>query len=181
MSEQSRRLVVVRHAKAAWPEGVADLKRPLAERGRRDAPRAGRWLEARGWLPDRVICSPASRTKETYALLSEIWEIAPPVDFDERVYAAGIAALLAVVRGAPPSARTLMLVGHNPGMQELTLALAEDEVDRAGDVGALERAGEKFPTCAIAMLEVPGSWSSLAPGRALLSRFAVPRDFEEPR
>jgi phosphohistidine phosphatase len=171
--EPGRRLVVVRHAKAAWPEGVPDPERPLAQRGRRDAPRAGRWLEAQGLAPDRVICSPAQRTRETYALLSGVWSASPPVDYDERVYAAGVAALLAVVRGASPTARMLMLVGHNPGMQGLVLTLAGD----AADDGDMERVEEKFPTAAIAVLEVPGPWSALAPGRALLSRFVVPRDF----
>lgn len=172
-SEPGRRLIVMRHAKAAWPEGVADLERPLAERGRLDAPRAGRWLAAGGWVPDQVICSPARRTRETFALVGGVWENSPPVDYDERVYAAGVAALLAVVRGAPPSARTLMLIGHNPGMQGLTLTLAGDAVEEEG----MDRAEEKFPTCAIAILEVPASWSALAPGRALLTQFAVPRDF----
>jgi phosphohistidine phosphatase len=172
-SGPGRRLIVVRHAKAAWPEGVADEERPLAGRGRRDAPRAGRWLAAQGWLPDHVICSPARRTRETLTLISGEWEIEPPVDFDARVYAAELATLLAVVRGAPPSARTLMLVGHNPGMHGLTMALVGDSVPE----DAVERVEQKFPTCAIAMLEAPASWSALAPGRALLTRFAVPDDF----
>jgi len=94
------------------------------------------------------------------------------VDYDERVYAAGLAALLAVVRGAPPASRALMVVGHNPGMQGLTLALAGD-----GDPAGLARANEKYPTCGIAVLEVSGTWSSVGPGRAVLERFAVPRDF----
>jgi phosphohistidine phosphatase len=171
-NESVRRLIVARHAKAAWPEGVPDLQRPLAERGRRDAPRAGRWLAGSGLVPDRVICSPAARTRETFALISSAWDSAPPVDYDERVYAAGISALLAVVRGAPPTARALMVVGHNPGMQGLTLALAGD-----GDPEALARAQEKYPTCAIAVLEIPGTWSSVGPGSAVLDRFVVPREF----
>jgi phosphohistidine phosphatase len=173
MAEDVRRLIVVRHAKAAWPEGVADAERPLADRGRLDAPRAGRWLEDEGLVPDRVICSPARRTRETLALVSGVWSAAPPVEYDERVYAAGVASLLAVVRGAPPSARSVMLVGHNPGMQGLTVALAGDEASE----GDIERVAEKYPTCAIAVLEVPGTWSALAPGGAQLTRFAVPREF----
>lgn len=173
MGEEVRRLIVLRHAKSDWPEGVADPERPLADRGRLDAPRAGRWLEEEGLLPDRVICSPARRTRETLALVSGVWSFAPPVEYDSRVYAAGIASLLAVVRGAPPSARSVMLVGHNPGMQGLTVALAGDE----GSEGDIERVAEKYPTCAIAVLEVPGTWSALAPGGAQLARFAVPREF----
>lgn len=170
--EPVRRLVITRHAKAAWPEGVPDPERPLAERGRRDAPRAGRWLSGAKLLPDHVVCSPAARTRETYALISSEWDSAPSVDYDERVYAAGLSALLSVVRGAPPASRALMLVGHNPGMQGLTLALAGD-----GDPARLAQAREKYPTCGIAVLEIPGTWSSVAPGRAVLERFVVPRDF----
>jgi phosphohistidine phosphatase len=173
MAEDIRRLIILRHAKAAWPEGVPDLERPLASRGRADAPRAGRWLADEGLVPDRVICSPARRTRETLALVSGVWSAAPPVEYDERVYAAGVASLLAVVRGAPPSARSVMIVGHNPGMQALTIALAGDEASE----GDLERVSEKYPTCAIAVLEAPGAWSALAPGGAQLTRFAVPREF----
>jgi len=172
MGESVRRLIVTRHAKAAWPEGVPDLERPLAERGRRDAPRAGRFLVEAGLVPDRVICSPAARTRETFGLISSEWDSVPPVDYDERVYDAGLSALLAVVRGAPPTSRALMVVGHNPGMQQLTLAVAGD-----GDPAGLARANEKYPTCGIAVLEVPGTWSSVEPGHAVLERFVVPRDF----
>jgi len=172
MDESVRRLIVTRHAKAAWPEGVPDLERPLAERGRRDAPRAGRWLQGAALVPDRVICSPAARTRETFDLISSQWDSVPTVDYDERVYAAGLSALLAVVRGAPPASRALMVVGHNPGMQGLTLALAGD-----GDPVGLARAHEKYPTCGIAVLNVSGTWASVAPGRAVLERFVVPRDF----
>lgn len=171
-SESVRRLIITRHAKAAWPEGVPDLERPLAERGRRDAPRAGRFLAESALVPDRVICSPAARTRETFGLISSAWESVPPVDYDEGVYAAGLAALLAVVRGAPPASRVLMVVGHNPGMQGLTLALAGE-----GDSAGLARVREKYPTCAIAVLEVAGTWASVGLGSAALERFVVPREF----
>ena len=171
-SESVRRLIIARHAKAAWPEGVPDLERPLEERGRRDAPRAGRWLSAAGLVPDAVICSPAARTRETFSLISSEWDSVPTVDYDERVYAAGLAALLTVVREAPSASRALMVVGHNPGMQALTLALAGD-----GDPAGLARAREKYPTCGIAVLEVSGAWASVAPGCAVLERFVAPRDF----
>jgi phosphohistidine phosphatase len=138
-----------------------------------DALRAGRWLEALELLPDRVICPPARRTRETLALVSGVWSAAPPVEYDERVYAAGVAGLLAVVRGAPPSARSVMIVGHNPGMQALTIALAGDEAAQ----GDIARVAEKYPTCAIAVRETPGAWSAFAPGGARLTRFAVPREF----
>jgi phosphohistidine phosphatase len=164
-----RRLIVLRHAKSAWPD-VDDLDRPLAARGRRDAPAAGRWLRDDACLPDRVICSPARRTRETWEFVAEKLGATPPVSYDERVYDASMLTLLGVVHEVPESVRTLLLVGHNPGMQELTLALAGEAV---GD--ALQRAREKFPTSAIAVLTIPGPWSALAPGAALLADLVVPR------
>jgi phosphohistidine phosphatase len=165
----SRRLIVLRHAKSAWPD-VNDFERPLAPRGRRDAPAVGRRLRDAACLPDRVICSPARRTRETWDLVAQELDAAPPVSYDERVYGASVATLLGVVHEMPEPVRTLLLIGHNPGLQELTLALAGEV---AGD--ALDRAQEKFPTSAIAVLTFAGSWSELAPGSALLADFAVPR------
>ncbi|GAA2895730.1 histidine phosphatase family protein [Streptosporangium fragile] len=168
--EAPRRLVVLRHAKSAWPEGVADVDRPLAGRGRRDAPAVGRRLRAAGLLPDRVISSPSRRTRETWELAAGELGAEVPVSYDGRVYEADVPELLGVVREVPDDVRTLLLLGHNPGLAELVAALAGRAT---GD--ALERVREKFPTSAIAVLAVPGSWSGLAPGSALLTELAVPR------
>jgi phosphohistidine phosphatase len=165
----SRRLIVLRHAKSAWPD-VDDFDRPLAPRGRRDAPAAGRWLRDAACLPDRVLCSPARRTRETWDLVAEELDAEPPASYDERVYGASMSTLLGVVHETPEPVRTLLLIGHNPGLQELTLALAGEA---AGD--ALDRAEEKFPTSAIAVLTFEGSWPELAQGSALLADFTVPR------
>ncbi len=164
-----RRLIAMRHAKSAWPD-VDDIDRPLAGRGRRDAPAAGLWLREAGCLPDRVICSPARRTRETWELVAEGLDAEPPVSYDERLYDASVAALLGVVREVPAAVRTLLLIGHNPGMQELTLSLAGEA---AGD--ALHRAQEKFPTSAIAVLTLAGPWSALTPGSASLADLVIPR------
>jgi phosphohistidine phosphatase len=164
-----RRLIVLRHAKSAWPD-VNDFERPLAPRGRRDAPAAGRWLRDAACLPDHVVCSPARRTRETWDLVAEELDTAPPASYDGRMYGAGVSTLLEVVHETSEPVRTLLLIGHNPGLQELTLALAGEV---AGD--ALDRAEEKFPTSAIAVLTFEGSWPELTPGSALLTDFAVPR------
>lgn len=173
-SVPSRHLIVLRHAKAAWPD-VEDRQRPLAERGRRDAPAAGRWLrdaERRidGLRIDRVVCSPARRTRETWELAAaELGAPRQPV-FDDRVYAATTSALLTVLRETPAHVRCVVLVGHNPGMQNLTLTLARGD---SGD--PLSRVREKYPTSGIALFAVDGEWSELAPGQALLTEFAIPR------
>ncbi len=170
----AKKLIVLRHAKAAWPD-VEDRLRPLADRGRRDAPAAGRWLreaEQRfdDFQIDRIVCSPAKRTRETWDLAAAELDDAPTPVYDGRVYAATTATLFAVVRETPAHVRGLVLVGHNPGMQNLTLALADE---RSGE--ALERAREKYPTSGIALFDIDTDWATLLPGHAHLAEFAIPR------
>ncbi|NGN68502.1 histidine phosphatase family protein [Streptomyces sp. A7024] len=162
--------MVLRHAKSAWPEGVADHERPLEDRGVRDAPEAGAWLHAAGIVPDAVLCSDAVRTRETWDLAAEqLGDSAPAARYDERLYAATADELLAVVREAAAGTRTVLLVGHNPGVQELVLTLAGQ------GAGEVEQVREKFPTCALAVLRTGAAWGELAPGAARLTDFAVPR------
>ncbi|MFE4258349.1 SixA phosphatase family protein [Streptomyces sp. NPDC056883] len=168
------RLVLLRHAKSAWPDGVADHERPLGPRGLRDAPAAGRWLRDAGCLPALVICSTARRTRETWALAAAQLGAEVPVRFDERMYAAEPEELLEVVAEVPQEVGTLLLVGHNPGLEELAVGLARDAAGTA-EAGAMARLSEKFPTSAIAVLACPGTWRELAPGSARLTDFAVPR------
>ncbi|MCX5013011.1 MULTISPECIES: histidine phosphatase family protein [unclassified Streptomyces] len=165
-----RRLVVLRHAKSAWPPDVPDAERPLGPRGLRDAPAAGRWLREGDCEPDLVVCSPARRTRQTWDLAAAESGVSAPVTYEERVYGASTEELLDLVRETPAQVRTLLLVGHNPGAQELVLSLAGE-----GDARGLEQARTKFPTSAIAVLRVPGSWSSLVPGAARLTDLVVPR------
>ncbi|WP_037672489.1 histidine phosphatase family protein [Streptomyces griseus] len=166
-----RRLAVLRHAKSAWPEGVPDRQRPLAPRGRRDAPAAGRALAEVDCLPDLALCSTARRARETWELASAQWGTPPPVRYDPRLYAAEMPELLGVVQETPAEVATLLLVGHNPGLEELVLALAGDGLDDLLDDVRL-----KFPTSAIALLSWRGTtWRDLAPGTALLTWTAVPR------
>ncbi|WP_155056713.1 SixA phosphatase family protein [Streptomyces blattellae] len=166
-----RRLVVLRHAKSAWPDGVADHARPLAPRGRRDAPAAGVALAAADCLPDLALCSTAVRARQTWELASAQWGTPPPVRYDPRLYAAGVPDLLAVVHDVSAEVETLLLIGHNPGLEELVLGLAGDGLD-----DSLERVRVKFPTSAIAVLAWYGtSWRGLARGGALLTSVMVPR------
>ncbi|MGP4006739.1 SixA phosphatase family protein [Streptomyces sp. 4N124] len=166
-----RRLVVLRHAKSAWPDGVADHARPLAPRGRRDAPAAGRALAEADCLPDLALCSTAVRARQTWELASAQWGTPPPVRHDPTLYAADVPDLLSVVHDVSAEVENLLLIGHNPGLEELVLALAGDSLD-----DALERVRVKFPTSAIAVLAWYGtSWRGLAPGGALLTSMMVPR------
>ncbi|MFV0137280.1 SixA phosphatase family protein [Streptomyces sp. HMX87] len=166
-----RRLVVLRHAKSARPEGVADHDRPLAGRGRRDAPAAGRALAEADCLPDLALCSSATRARATWELAAAQWGTPPPVRMEPRLYGADVPDLLAVVREVPDEVGTLLVIGHNPGLEDLVLELAGDGLD-----DALDRVRAKFPTSAIAVLAWRGpAWSALAPGAALLTAVLVPR------
>ncbi|MFC7260844.1 SixA phosphatase family protein [Streptomyces lutosisoli] len=166
-----RRLVILRHAKSAWPTGVPDHERPLAPRGRRDAPAAGRALAEADCLPDLALCSTAVRARQTWELAAEQWGTPPPVRFDERLYGADVPELLEAVREVPDQVLTLLLIGHNPGVEELVLELAGDGLD-----DALDEVRTKFPTSAVAILAWHGnSWQELAPGTALLTDVTVPR------
>lgn len=117
-----------------------------------------------------MLCSPARRTRETWDLAAAELDRTPPVRHDPRLYAADARDLLGVVREVSPEVGTLLLVGHNPGLEDLVLLVAGAAV---GD--ALERVRTKFPTSAVAVLSRQGAWSDLGPGGALLTDLAVPR------
>jgi phosphohistidine phosphatase len=170
-SDPARRLLLLRHAKSAWPEDVADHDRPLAGRGRGDAPAIGRWLRKAGYVPDLVLCSTARRARETWQLAEEKLGSKPPTTFERRVYGAGSSELLALARETPADVRTLMIVGHEPTMSDLTLELARPEPGEA-----LEKVQDKFPTAAIAVLTFTSGWPELAPGQARLDEFVTPAD-----
>lgn len=165
-----RELVVLRHAKSAYPVGVPDHDRPLAERGCRDAPAAGRWLREHVGGVDLVVVSSATRTQQTWSLVAS--ELDPPgaVVTEPRVYLASAEDLLAVLRDTDDGVGRLLLVGHNPGCEDLALLLAG-----AAEPDAAARLALKYPTAAIAVLTFDGPWASLAPGAARLATFAVPR------
>lgn len=173
--------MLLRHAKSAWPD-LPDHERPLAGRGRRDAPVMGRWLRAAGHIPGRVLCSTARRTRETWQLAQPGLGTAPPVSFEDRVYEASAAQLLDLARHTPPAVKTLLIVGHAPGIPDLALMLAGAATPAAGGGGSAvpqavaDRMRTKFPTAAIAVLELTGPWEQLGPGTARLTGFATPRD-----
>ena len=178
----TRRLVLLRHAKSAWPDlpDLPDHERPLAKRGRRDAPAAGRWLREAGFIPDRVLCSTACRTRETWQLMvPELGPGPPPVSYQDQVYAADSETLLRLARQAGPGTSSMMIIGHNPGLQDLALTLAASP-DGDTAAGLTQRAAAKFPTAAIAVLAFAGAWSRLGPGGAQLIAFVTPSDLREP-
>lgn len=165
--DATRRLIVLRHAKSAWPDGVPDHERPLGSRGLRDAPNLGRWLGDNRYVPDRVVWSTARRAKETWQHVSEALPVKPPVEYDDDLYGAGPEEFLDAVRRISGDVTTLALVGHEPGVSELTLHLAG-----YGDDTRLVQT--KFPTGAAAVLATADTWADL--GAARLEAFFRPRD-----
>jgi phosphohistidine phosphatase len=161
-------LYLLRHAKSSWADPtLADRERPLAQRGRRDAKRVAKHLRRLGCEPELVLCSSAARTRETVELLRPALGDST-VMLEEELYAASTDELLARIRLVPDPVASVMLIGHNPGLHQLALALAS-----AGD--ELERLEAKFPTAALATLAFSKSWSRLAPAEATLAAYVVPK------
>jgi phosphohistidine phosphatase len=163
-------LVLLRHAKSAYPSDVADFDRPLAGRGIHDAPLAGAWIRAHVAPLERVIVSSAARALQTWELADTELEFDGPVTIDPRVYEASPQTLLTVVNELPDTVQTALLVGHNPGLELLMRLLA-----RTGDAVAVRAVDEKYPTAGIAVLTFDSTWAALREGTARLSAFAAPR------
>ncbi|MFB9482553.1 histidine phosphatase family protein [Streptomyces filamentosus] len=169
--EKTRRIVLLRHAKADWGQ-EADHERPLAERGRKDAPVAGRRLAGTGIPFDLALCSTAARTRETWKLAVQELPERPRTVYEERIYEASLGELIALLNEVPEEVDDLLVVGHNPGMHALADALA-GEAD--GDLLArMNRSG--YPTSAFAVLTFTGTWKSVEHGVGRLIAFWTPHD-----
>ena len=162
-----RTLVLMRHAKSDYPPGVGDHDRPLAERGVREGALAGDWLRANVPAIDAVLCSSATRTRQTLGRTA----IDAPASFLDRLYDASPGAVIDEINKVDDAVSTLLVVGHEPTMSHLALGLAGPDSDRE----AAEHIARKYPTSAIAVLRVPGSWSELGLSAAELTSFHVPR------
>lgn len=167
MNDQ-RTLLLMRHAKSDYPEGVADHDRPLAPRGIREAGLAGDWLRANAFAVDAVLCSTATRARQTF----ENTRVEASVRYSERLYSASPGTMIDEISRTADDVNTLLVIGHEPTMSELALILADDD---GTDPAVLDRISAKFPTSAIAVLAAPGAWRGLEPGRAALTGFEVPR------
>src|SRR5438876_5692831 len=150
-------LYLLRHAKSSWADpALADRDRPLAPRGRRDAKRIAKHLAGLGIEPELVLCSPAERTRQTFELIRPALGASSKVKLEAKLYAASSDELLERIRAVPESVASVMLIGHNPGLQDLALLLASDGAER-------ERLEAKFPTAALATLTLPDTaWRRLS-------------------
>jgi phosphohistidine phosphatase len=177
MLTNMRQLLLLRHAKSSWDDAtMPDRDRPLNARGRRSATAMRQAMRHLGLAPDIVLVSTARRTMETLQAL-EPWDDTPLIDPMDSLYLANPMQLTAALHGVAETVRSVLLIGHNPGLHDLALSLAGDQAMRG--TGENERAlADGFPTGALAEFVVPGSWWDLRPGGGKLVRFLTPRMLE---
>lgn len=172
-----RRLILLRHAKSDWSDpDKPDRDRPLNDRGRATAPGVGQYMIRHRLLPDKALVSPAVRTRQTFRLVADAFERPPKETLDPRIYEAEAETLAEVIRQTPASVETLLLVGHNPGLQELALQLVGK-----GRSETRRSLRDKMPTAALAVIEFDiDDWREVEPGSGRLERFVTPRAISEP-
>ena len=165
-----RSLALVRHAKSDYPVGVPDHDRPLADRGRRDAPHVGVAIREIFGAPDLVLVSTAVRAQQTWELARNAWTSDLSVRIEPRIYEASSDELLELIREGSPAISTLVVVGHVPGVSDLATELG----CRIPSV-ALDAMTTKFPTCGVALLDVDGDWTDCSKDTSTLRDFVVAR------
>lgn len=166
-----RRLMLLRHAKSDWSEaGARDQDRPLNRRGREAVPKIAAYIARNALIPDHVLCSTAKRARETLELLAAGLPQKPAAEFSERLYAAEPDAILELVRTTPRAIHSLLVIGHNPGLQQAALLLIA-----SGDVDTRERLHEKLPTAALVVIDIAADdWRKVHPHGGRLDRFITP-------
>jgi len=171
-----RILGLFRHAKSDWNDAVArDFDRPLNARGRKGAAAIGRHIGEHGICWDRVLASPAVRVTQTIEIAAKAAGKAPPVNWDRRIYLAGSAILLDILRELEDNPVSVLMVGHNPGLEDLIFDLVPDD----GSNPLRDIVEEKFPTAAYAVLELDiEDWGELEEGAARLVHLVRPRDLD---
>ena len=160
-------LLLLRHAKSDWDDpSLRDFDRPLAARGKRDAPRIGKALRKRGPLPDLIVSSPAARAKATIKAVSKAAGLDLEIQFDETVYGASCPELMKLIRRLPDRRSCALLVGHNPGFEDL--------------VGRLSGSHERMPTAALACLQFQTDhWEDVNDGEGKLGWLLTPKHLDE--
>jgi phosphohistidine phosphatase len=165
----ARSLVLLRHAKASSPAGIADEERPLSDRGQLDARAAGVWLAGRQ-VPDLVLCSPSRRTRQTWqavaaSLRARQVAVTPDVRYEQRLYGGDTEDLLEAVQEVGDAQRVVLVIGHNPTLSQLAY-----ELDPGGGLDS-----DGLRTCGLSVHEVSGSWQRCGPGRAPITALHTAR------
>ncbi len=172
-----RRLVLLRHAKSSWEsDAERDFDRPLAARGARAAPAMASLLVERDLLPEWVLCSPALRTRQTWAHVRPLLDLPPVEVFDPALYLASARTLLQRIEETPGRISTVWLIGHNPGLKDLAAELAA-----AADTAVGEAVAQKFPTAAVLALAFDApDWPAIGSSTGALLAWRTPKG-QEPR
>lgn len=170
-----KRLAILRHAKSSWDDpGLDDFNRPLNERGWKAARRMGRELRKRGLKFGLVLSSTAARTRETIDGVGEHFGFDAPIEFVQELYLASEGTLLETIRGLNDEVKAPLIVGHNPGLEQLVTGLTRDD-----SRGLRRRVAGKFPTGALAILELPvHHWSEVAPGTGEIVELILPKELD---
>ena len=160
-------LYLLRHAKSSWDDAsLRDFDRPLNKRGREAAARIGARLQAEKLNEPFIICSPAARTRETAKIVLQNANLTSEPHFDERIYEASLRDLMQVVAEIPDEQNLVIMIGHNPGFEELSAALTGEH--------------HSMPTCGLAKIEFkPESWKDVKAGEGKLAWFIVPKELPE--
>lgn len=168
-------LYLLRHAKSSWDDAdIADFDRPLNKRGRKSAKLMAQHFRNTGVAPSTILCSPAKRTRETLKYLLPVLADAP-VNFDHRIYEASYQTLLLCLADLPADLPSVLLIGHNPGLERLALYLMND----SGHGPGAARLQDKYPTGSLASLSVPAEdWANLKVGSGRLDDFVRPADLD---
>jgi phosphohistidine phosphatase len=175
------RLFLLRHAKSDRAAGkhMQDFDRPLNARGRVATPRMGAYMKEKGYVPQLVLCSSAVRTQETLDLLLPFFSPAPKVRNSKTLYLAEWSTILKTVRDVPVGTQSVLVIGHNPGIERLAVALALN-ASGAAERARAEKLVEKYPTAALAVFDLEGNgWASLRPGSGRLLDFVRPKDLDD--
>lgn len=168
-----RELLLLRHAKSDWDQNCSDFDRPLNPRGRRDAARIGGWLHAHAGPGLTLLSSPARRAAQTaHAVCAMTGMAMDSIRWNERIYMAPSETLLELIEALPGNQRRVLLIGHNPGLEDLLLAIAPSAVNHRKDHKLLT-------TATLAWLDLPGKWRELRSTRASLRHFIRPRDLSD--
>ena len=162
-----RTLYLLRHAKSSWKDlTLPDFDRPLKDRGRKAAKRIGKYLAAEKLNDPLVVCSPAVRTRETAEIVLKHAHLQVEVRYEERIYEASLRDLVHLVSEIPDDKHLVILIGHNPGFEELLAYLTGE--------------GRRMPTCALGKIKFDvGSWKDIKEDQGALGWFVTPRELEE--
>jgi len=170
-----KRLYLLRHAKSDWADpDRADADRPLSPRGRRAAPALGRYMRREGLIPALALSSTARRAVETWELLAQTLKAEVRLETSHKLYLASSARLLKAIQAVTDKAESVVIVGHNPGLQALALELVG-----SGEMAARTRLATKYPTGGLAVFDFAiEHWADIGAGMGKLEHFVVPRDLD---